>query len=139
MAHAWNRAYVNGEWRWYDADVDGQNYRRNGKVSYAQYGKLGDTFSGHGDWEVKYTIKKPANIPAFIPLNGPAVPVTVTATPTASQIYLNGNATAFDAYNIGGNNYFKLRDVAAAVNFGVDWDGKNNTISVSTSKGYTPG
>jgi hypothetical protein len=53
-------------------------------------------------------------------------------------VLVNGKNTSFDAYNISGNNYFKLRDVGAAFGFGVDWDGAKNTIVIDTSKGYTP-
>ena len=62
-----------------------------------------------------------------------------TPTPTSSRIYLDGSEVQFTAYNIEDNNYFKLRDVGAAFDFGVDWDGANNTIVIDTSKGYTPG
>ena len=58
--------------------------------------------------------------------------------PTNSKIYLDGKEVQFTAYNIEDNNYFKLRDVGAAFNFGVDWDGANNTIVIDTSKPYTP-
>ncbi len=61
-----------------------------------------------------------------------------TATPTSSKILLNGAETALEAYNIGGNNYFKLRDLGAAFDFGVDWDGANNTVVIDTGKGYAP-
>ena len=44
----------------------------------------------------------------------------------------------FTAYNIGGNNYFKLRDIGEAFDFGVDWDQDAQTISINTGKGYTP-
>ena len=37
---------------------------------------------------------------------------TNTATPTTSTVMVNGQAVAFEAYNIAGNNYFKLRDLA---------------------------
>jgi len=37
---------------------------------------------------------------------------TVTAQPTASTVLINGKSVAFDAYNINGNNYFKLRNLA---------------------------
>ena len=60
------------------------------------------------------------------------------ATPTTSKIFLDGREVQFTAYNIGGNNYFKLRDIGEAFNFGVDWDGSRNTIAIDTSKGYTP-
>ena len=58
------------------------------------------------------------------------------ATPTTSTIYLDGKTVQLEAYNIGGNNYFKLRDIGVAFDFGVSWDGANNTIIIDTSKGY---
>ncbi|MDR2132404.1 MAG: copper amine oxidase N-terminal domain-containing protein [Clostridiales Family XIII bacterium] len=61
-----------------------------------------------------------------------------TATPTTSKIFLDGNEVTLTAYNIDGNNYFKLRDIGVAFDFGVDWDGAKNTIVIDTSKGYTP-
>ena len=57
---------------------------------------------------------------------------------TSSKIIKDGVEVQFTAYNIGGNNYFKLRDIGAAFDFGVDWDGARNTIVIDTSKGYTP-
>jgi len=68
---------------------------------------------------------------------------SVPARPTASKVLVNGKEVSFEAYNIGGNNYFKLRDLAAAVNgtekqFDVGWDGANQAISLETGKAYTP-
>jgi len=60
-----------------------------------------------------------------------------TATATVSKIYVDGKETPFTAYNIGGNNYFKLRDVTKVFNIGVGWDGVTSTITVDTSIGYT--
>lgn len=50
-----------------------------------------------------------------------------TANPTDSTIYVNGEVVSFDAYNIKGNNYFKLRDVAYVLRktekkFEVQWN-----------------
>ena len=59
-----------------------------------------------------------------------------TALPTSSKIYLNGREIQLTAYKIDGNNYFKLRDIGEALNFGVIWDGARNTISIDTSRGY---
>ena len=41
------------------------------------------------------------------------------------------------AYNINGNNYFKLRDICKLFDIGVAWDGAANTISLDTAVGYT--
>jgi hypothetical protein len=55
-----------------------------------------------------------------------------TAVPTDSQIFIAGAPAAFTAYNIDGNNYFKLRDVGAAFDFAVEWDGERNTVTIDT-------
>ena len=57
--------------------------------------------------------------------------------PTDSKILLDGAEKSFTAYNIDGNNYFKLRDIGAAFNFGIDWDESNDAIVIDTSKGYS--
>lgn len=63
--------------------------------------------------------------------------------PNSSKVTVNGSAVAFDAYTINGNNYFKLRDIAMALNgtgsnFNVTWDGSNNAVSIATGTAYTP-
>jgi len=45
-----------------------------------------------------------------------------------STVLINGTAIYFEAHNIDGNNYFKLRDLAKAIlgtgkQFEVTWDG----------------
>lgn len=67
---------------------------------------------------------------------------TLSATPTASNVLVNGKKTAFEAYQIDGNNYFKLRDLAAVISndkkgFEVTWDAERNAISLESGKPYT--
>ncbi len=67
----------------------------------------------------------------------------LTATPTTSTVYVNGEEIAFDSYYIAGNNYFKLRDIAYVLTetekkFEVDWDGLSNTITLTGGLPYTP-
>lgn len=64
-----------------------------------------------------------------------------TATPTAAAVRVNGAPVVFDAYTIQQNNYFKLRDLAAALSgsakqFEVTWDKK--AINLVSAKPYTP-
>lgn len=61
-----------------------------------------------------------------------------TPTPTTSRIMLDGAEISFTAYYIEGNNYFKLRDIGTAFNFGVEWESSNHTIIIDTGKDYTP-
>ena len=59
-----------------------------------------------------------------------------TPSPTSSRILLDGADVNFMAYNIENNNYFRLRDIGEAFDFGVDWDGVSNSIFIDTNKGY---
>ena len=61
-----------------------------------------------------------------------------TPSPTTSQVFLDGDEVFFTAYNIEDNNYFKLRDIGQAFDFGTDWDNDTQTVIIDTSKGYTP-
>mgnify|MGYP005768469633 CR=1 FL=1 len=66
----------------------------------------------------------------------------LTATPTESSVYINDDEYTLDAYNINGNNYFKLRDLAAALsgtdsNFDVLWNEAENRIELTTGTDYT--
>lgn len=60
-----------------------------------------------------------------------------TATPTSSKTILDDKEITLTAYTIDGNNYFKLRDIGQTFNFGVTWDGTNNTIIIDTNTEYT--
>lgn len=62
---------------------------------------------------------------------------TQTANPSSAKIILDGKEIALTAYEIGGNNYFKLRDIGQTFNFGVGWDNTSRTITIDTSIGYT--
>ena len=67
----------------------------------------------------------------------------IPASPTASKVTVNGEAKAFEAYNINSNNYFKLRDIAYVLNgtdasFSVGWDGAANSIALKKGEAYSP-
>jgi|GEM_PF-4297263 len=59
-----------------------------------------------------------------------------TPVVTTAKIFLDGTEVSFTAYNIDGNNYFMLRDMGQAFDFGVDWNGEINTIIINTNIGY---
>ncbi len=66
----------------------------------------------------------------------------VTAAPTNSTVLIDGNSVAFEAYNINDNNYFKLRDIAMALNgtvkkFNVGYDSQIGSIILSSATAYT--
>jgi plastocyanin len=68
--------------------------------------------------------------------------VSVNASRTNASIQVDGATVAFDAYNINGNNYFKLRDIAKVLDgrekqFEVTWNATTNSINLLTDRSYT--
>lgn len=49
------------------------------------------------------------------------------------RLIVNGNEQVLDAYNINGNNYFKIRDLADIVGFDVGWDGTTGTVTIENN------
>lgn len=65
------------------------------------------------------------------------------AIPTSSKVIVNGKEIAFDSYNIGGNNFFKLRDIAMALSgttpqFDIVWLSEVQVICLELRKSYSP-
>ena len=63
------------------------------------------------------------------------------AVPTTSTVLVNGNNIKFDSYNINGNNYFKLRDLAYVLNttekqFSIGYNEVLNTVSLTSRQPY---
>ena len=68
---------------------------------------------------------------AYTPVGGEqaALPAgNKAASLTNASVYLDGNPLSLTAYSIGGNNYFKLRDLVFALGFGVDWNANTMTM-----------
>ena len=51
-----------------------------------------------------------------------------SCVPSSQALLVDGKPVQMDAYNIGGYNYFKLRDLAGALGFGVEYVAANRTI-----------
>lgn len=58
----------------------------------------------------------------------------ITAEPSWSPIYVDGQKVNMTAYNIAGNNYVKLRDIGQAVGFNVYYQ---NGVQVDSQSPYT--
>ena len=51
-------------------------------------------------------------------------------------VYINDVLTDFEGYTIGGNTYFKLRDILETFHISVSYDSSANAILLDTSKNY---
>lgn len=60
--------------------------------------------------------------------------VAQTAVPSNHVFYVDGRLVSLTAYEIGGSNYLKLRDIGQAVGFNVYWDG---TVQIESDQPYT--
>lgn len=58
--------------------------------------------------------------------------VTKTATVTTAKVYWNQAEVALTAYNINGNNYFKLRDIMGLADVAVGYNDENRVITLLT-------
>lgn len=63
---------------------------------------------------------------------------TKQANVSSHTVYLDNQKMNYDAYAIDGNNYFKLRDIAEDLDFGVTWDGENQRVLIDTGAEYVP-
>ncbi|MCL2747479.1 MAG: L,D-transpeptidase family protein [Oscillospiraceae bacterium] len=130
---------VDGEQINFDAyNIAGCNYLKLRDLAYALSGgkkQFDVTWDGGGN-----TIRLFSGRP-YTPVGGEMQTKgdgNKSPSPTTSDILLDGRPVSLPAFNIGGNNYFKLRDIAAAIGFGVLWDGRRNTVVIDTRVGYTP-
>lgn len=60
----------------------------------------------------------------------------LTASPTTQTFYVDGRQVQFEAYQIHGNNFVKLRDIGKAVDFGVDYHAADNSVHLDPSAPY---
>lgn len=66
---------------------------------------------------------------------GAAYAAGILAEHTPQTAYVDGATVQLDAYNIGGFNYVKLRDIGQAVGFNVYWDGQS--VQMDSGAPYT--
>lgn len=161
MPHAWNMAKIDGVWYHFDVDVEGSVYRRGdvttGQPIYFLYKKDTEYWRTNHYWDEEHYNSITREIDANSddkPKDETPVLEESSNTPenlqsedkqalsTSSNVLVNGELTAFDAYNIDGNNYFKLRDLAYALNgssknFEVTWDGVQQAVNIVSNTKYT--
>lgn len=130
---------VNGEKKAFDAyNIEGSNYFKLRDLAYVLNGTDKQFEVG---WDAAANAISLTSGKAYTAAGGEMAaqesPAQAEAVRSSSKILLDGAEAALTAYTINGNNYFKLRDLGQAFDFGVGWDGEAQTISIDTSTGYT--
>ena len=72
-------------------------------------------------------------------LSIPAALAASSLVPASTKVTVDGKAAAVEGYNIdSGNNYYKLRDFASALDVGLTWDKATDTAAIDTGSHYKP-
>jgi N-acetylmuramoyl-L-alanine amidase len=114
-------------------NIDGYNYYKLRDVAYLLSGK-GAAFNVTWDQANQCIHLIPGT--DYETVGGEMKSASVTSglkisTSTAS-IQMNGSGLSLSAYTINDNNYFKLRDLADALSFDVDWNDATNTVLIGS-------
>ena len=117
--------------------IDGNNFFRLRDLAYALNGTE-KQFSVEWDGAANAIILTSGQ--PYVPVGGEMAQGDGTpqyARATTSTVFLDGYEIDITAYNIGGNNFFRLRDIMRELDVGVTWDGATSTIGIDTSTSYS--
>lgn len=118
-------------------NINGNNYFKLRDVAFALM-KTGAHFSVTFDATANavWISSLEYYVPAGGELTSSGNKKAVKALSSSSVVYYNGKQIKITAYNINGNNYFKLRDIASVINFSVVYNSNTNTINIDTEREY---
>ena len=57
---------------------------------------------------------------------------SASAVKSSQSLWINNQSVSMSAYNIGGSNFFKLRDMAKELFFTVGYDAETNTVTIDS-------
>lgn len=113
-------------------NIDGNNFFKLRDVAYSLNG-TGSQFSVDFNQEKSsIEIKKES---AYVSVGGEmsvGVDKSKSAVKSTQKIIINNVEKELTAYNIGGNNFFKMRDLGEALDFDVEFDSSSNTVVVKS-------
>jgi hypothetical protein len=114
-------------------NIDGSNYFKLRDLAFVLNG-TGSQFSVGYDADKKMI--SCATGAAYVP-DGTELKIgedkSATAVPSTQSLFIDGKASSLSAFNIGGNNFFKLRELGTALNFNVDYDDATRTMLIKSA------
>jgi hypothetical protein len=124
---------VNGVEKSFEAyNIDGSNYFKLRDIAFVLNG-TGSQFSVAYDEAKKAITCKTGE--AYTAVGGEMVigeDKSSTAVPSSQSLSINGADAKLTAYNIGGSNFIKLRDMGTALNFEVGYDDATKTVLITS-------
>lgn len=131
---SYSPVYVNGTQVKFDAyNIDKNNYFKLRDLAFIL---SGTRVQFNVEWKnaVAMTSGQP-----YTPVGGEMAAgsgLNQIAKPTTSSVLLDGSPVNLTAYNINGNNYFKLRDIGNLFDFGVRYDSALQGVVIETDESY---
>ena len=117
-------------------NIDGSNYFKLRDLAYLLNG-TGSQFALDYDPELKRVLitRGKGYVPDGSELLFSGEDRSSLAVPSRQTIYVDGQETSdLSVYNIGGNNYFQLRELSGLLGFGVEYDAATRTALVFSAE-----
>ena len=120
-------------------NIDGYNYFKLRDLAVL----LNDTPAQFSvDWDAETNTVLVVSGEAYSPVGGELVQGedrSATAVRSPQTICIDGaERSDLPVYNLGGNNFFRLRSLGEALNFQVDFDAENNTVVILSGTDRQP-
>jgi YD repeat-containing protein len=115
-------------------NIDGSNYFKLRDIAYLLNGTVSQFSVG---WDSEAGVVSIVTGEAYEPNGGEldlsAGDQSATAVPSSQTVKINGTErTDLSVYNIGGSNFFKLRELGGTLGFFVDYDKETNTAAIKS-------
>ena len=115
-------------------NIDGSNYFKLRDLACLLSGTVGQ-FSVSYDAEANAVVITPGQ--PYVPLGGELLTGadnSATALPSPQAILFDGNSVGeyLSVYNIGGSNFFNLRELCALIGIAVDYDAGTDTALITS-------
>ena len=114
-------------------NIDGSNYFKLRDIAYALNGTAAQFSVGYDKESRTITAVSGEAYEAVGGEMAVGEDKSATAVISNQSIIINGKSAQLTAFNIGGSNYFKLRDLADALGFFVDYDAETRTALILTT------
>jgi hypothetical protein len=115
-------------------NIDGSNYFKLRDIAYVLNGTKSQFSVSYDDAKKAITCTTGAAYTANKTELVIGADNSSTAVPSTQSLYINGSAANLTAFNIGGSNFIKLRDMGTALNFTVNYDEATKTMLITSAK-----
>lgn len=127
------KVYVDGTERAFEVyNIDGSNYFKLRDIAAVLNGTASQ-FSV--DWDAAHNRITVVTRAAYVPLGTElqtGADNSASAVLSSQSLEIDGKTVSLAPYNIGGSNFFKLRELGAALGFGVAYDAEKNSVAVTS-------